>query len=179
MQSLFLSFSFLKPTRSDQTDARELPVSDSKHVLNEIHPMRFVDDLDQRLTIQHRSISSVKQEQMTRNLADVKERCVRESWIEPDRPRSHWSDAPRGTIISVLESAPVRNQTMSSTTSSTNGTDSLDLSLQPSAIDSDRKNETFNTACLKSIITMTAACEPSGDFDSTLTSAAKHHEQQR
>ena len=118
-------------------------------------------------------ISSVKDEQTTRNLPNAKQRGVREGWVEPDRPRSHWSDAPRGTVISVLESAPVRNQTMSSTTSSTNGNDPLDLSLQRSIMDSDRKNETFNTACLKSIINMNAASEPSEDFDSTLTSAAK------
>jgi hypothetical protein len=87
--------------------------------------------------------------------------------------RQQWSGAPRGTIISVLERARVRDHTMSSTTNSIDKNETSDISLVNLAkrIDPERKNETYvipNSTCeiLNKPIISDLVVE---DFDSTLT----------
>jgi hypothetical protein len=97
--------------------------------------------------------------------------------------RQQWSGAPRGTIISVLERARVRDHTMSSTTNSTDNDGTSDISLLNLAkrIDPERKNETYvipnstessNSICviLNKPIISDLVIE---DFDSTLTAQSR------
>lgn len=96
--------------------------------------------------------------------------------------RQQWSGAPRGTIISVLERAQVRDDTMSSTTS-TDRSDPSDISLINLAkrIDPERKNETYvlpnaadssspNCEILNKPLISDLVVE---DFDTTLTTRPK------
>jgi len=87
--------------------------------------------------------------------------------------RQQWSDASRGTIISVLERAQARDHTMSSTMNSTDNNETSDISLINLAkrIDPERKNETYivpnstydvpNKPIISDLVVE--------DFDSTLT----------
>ena len=59
--------------------------------------------------------------------------------------RQQWSAAPRGTILSVLEHARVKNDTMSSTMTANDNNDPSSITLRSLAkrIDPEKKNETY------------------------------------
>lgn len=65
--------------------------------------------------------------------------------VEQKSNRSHWSNAARGTIISVLERAHTQDRTMSSTADSNSNTQTLDVTLTSLAqrVDPNRKCETY------------------------------------
>jgi hypothetical protein len=91
--------------------------------------------------------------------------------------RQQWSGAPRGTIISVLERARVKEDTMSSTINSNDNNETSDISLLNLAkrIDPEKKHETYvvpNSTCdipNKPIISDLVI----EDFDSTITNQPK------
>ena len=97
--------------------------------------------------------------------------------------RQQWSGAPRGTILSVLERARVRDQTMSSTMTSTDNDEASEISLANLAkrIDPERKNETY--VIPNSTETTNSTCDTPNkpiiadlvveDFDSTLTTQSR------
>ena len=92
--------------------------------------------------------------------------------------RQQWSGAPRGTIISVLERARVKEDTMSSTITSNDNNEGSDISLANLAkrIDPDKKHETY-------VIPNSTTCDTPNkpiisdlvveDFDSTLKNQPK------
>jgi len=94
--------------------------------------------------------------------------------------RQQWSGISRGTVISVLERARARDQTMSTTTNSTDNNETSDISLINLAkrIDPDRKNETYvipnssREIPNKPIITDLAV----EDFDSTLINQTRQND---
>jgi len=94
--------------------------------------------------------------------------------------RQQWSGISRGTVISVLERARARDETMSTTTNSTDNNETSDISLINLAkrIDPNRKNETYvipnssREIPNKPIITDLAV----EDFDSTLINQTRQND---
>ncbi|CAF2699339.1 unnamed protein product [Rotaria sp. Silwood2] len=100
--------------------------------------------------------------------------------------RQKWSNVTPGTIISVLERAPAQDDTISSTTDSTDNNQTSDISLINLAkrVDPNKKNETY---VIPNIIeSLNSPCDISNkpiindltveDYDSTLTNQAKQND---
>ena len=100
--------------------------------------------------------------------------------------RQQWSGAPRGTILSVLEHARLKNDTMSSTMTSTDNNDSSSITLLSlsNRIDPEKKNDTY--VIPNSTDSAAVQCESIEkpvvsdlvveDFDKTLTTESKPSE---
>ncbi|CAF3325181.1 unnamed protein product [Rotaria sp. Silwood1] len=100
--------------------------------------------------------------------------------------RPKWSNAARGTIISVLERAPAQDHTMSSTTDSTDNNQTSHISLINLAkrVDPNKKNETYVIPNTNESINLT--CDISNkpiindltveDCDLTLTNQTKQND---
>lgn len=100
--------------------------------------------------------------------------------------RQQWSGAPRGTILSVLEHARLKNDTMSSTITSTDNNDSSSITLLNLAkrVDPEKKNDTYvipnsteSTPSQGEVIDKPVVSDlVVEDFDKTLTTEPKPSE---